>query len=124
MYHLVLVFLGAGCGGVTRHLLGTTLHGHYAERLGGLPVGTLAVNVIGSALIGVVVAAWGEHPIARMLIITGFLGGFTTFSSFSRESIELLQSGRSGLAALYIALSVLCCLIGAWAGFALGRALI
>lgn len=97
----------------------------------GFPWGTLAANVLGSFIIGfyAMQAARGGHlwasPEARLFVMTGFCGGFTTFSAFSLETLLLLESGRADLAAGNIALS-LCLWLGAvrlgeWAGRRLGR---
>lgn len=88
----------------------------------GFPVGTLAINVLGSLLMGVAaaLAARGSLPLAP-LVMTGAIGGFTTFSAFSLETVALLERGRAGLAALYAGLSVALS-VGALAlGLALAR---
>lgn len=105
----LLVFLGAGIGGVLRH--GTNLAA--ARLLGiGFPWGTLAVNVVGSLAMGAL-AGWlalkaGEgwtQPV-RLFLATGILGGFTTFSAFSLDAMLLWERGQSGAAAAYVAGSV------------------
>lgn len=91
----------------------------------GFPYGTLSVNVIGSVLIGVVYVflyeRTGAAPEWRLALITGLLGGFTTFSAFSLETVQLFQGGQPGRATLNILLSVSLCLIGCWLGIILGR---
>jgi CrcB protein len=76
-----------------------------------LPWGTLAANLVGGYLIGVAIAAFQAmpqlDPVWRLLLITGFLGGLTTFSSFSAEVVEFLMAGRYGLALLTAGLHVL-----------------
>ena len=87
----------------------------------GFPLGTLVVNVIGSLAIGVfaviLLSPKGNAPISPLLI-TGVLGGFTTFSAFSLDVIRLIEAGRMGTAALYMVLSVilslLACVLGMW----------
>lgn len=123
MLHLALVFVGAGCGGVARYLLATAAQARYGPALTGLPVGTLVVNLLGSTAIGAVAALWGGHQWVRLLVIAGFLGGFTTFSTFSRETVELVEAGRPGAAALSAGASLTGCLLGAWGGFLGGRLL-
>jgi fluoride exporter len=92
------------------------------------PWGTLLINVLGSFIIGLVAALTalparvGMHPDARVFLMVGVCGGFTTFSAFSLQSLELLQSGELASALGYVAGSVLLCLIGVWAGWLLGRA--
>ena len=120
----VLVFLGGGIGAALRH--GVNLS---SPRLFGtaFPLGTLAINVVGSLLMGVV-AGWfllrGDPlPAWRLFLATGVLGGFTTFSAFSLEAVQLWQRGQAGLAALYVGGSVLLSLAALCAGLALTRAL-
>jgi CrcB protein len=98
---LLLVALGGAAGSVLRHLVSLLA----ASQLGtGFPWGTLAVNIAGSAAIGAAAGA-GVSGEARLLLVTGFLGGFTTFSAFSLETAALY--GRAPwLAALYVALSL------------------
>ena len=102
----LLVFLGAGLGGVLRH--GVNLA---ALRLGsGFPWGTLGINVVGSVLMGVVtgwLALRGGSPQARLFVATGILGGFTTFSTFSLETVVLMERGEWLAALAYVLVSVL-----------------
>ena len=92
------------------------------------PWGTLLINVLGSLIIGLVAALTalparvGMHPDARVFLMVGVCGGFTTFSAFSLQSLELLQSGESASALGYMAGSVMLCLMAVWAGWLLGRA--
>nr|SPS06015.1 putative fluoride ion transporter CrcB [Candidatus Nitrotoga fabula] len=91
---ILVISLGASCGAVTRWLLGTSLNAIFPT----IPPGTAAANLIGGYLIGVALAVFANHPgIApewRLLVITGFLGGMTTFSTFSAEVVTLIQQGR------------------------------
>lgn len=84
----------------------------------GFPVGTLLVNAIGSLLIGIL---WIAVPQGgwQTIAMAGFCGGFTTFSAFSLETVKMLRYGDLGLAAAYIAASVVVCLLCVWAGIAL-----
>ncbi len=126
MQALLLVFLGAGFGGSLRH--GVNLVAlRYAS--GDFPVGTLAINVAGSCVMGMF-AAWfaskaggGTAQPLRLFLMTGVLGGFTTFSAFSLETVALWERGEAASAALYIALSVFLSLLGLVAGMALVRSL-
>ncbi|MCA0174713.1 MAG: fluoride efflux transporter CrcB [Proteobacteria bacterium] len=85
-----------------------------------LPLGTLAVNCVGGLLVGALVWRLTQHPSEglRLLLVTGFLGGLTTFSTFSAESLALLQAGRPAAALLHTAAHVLgalaCAALGAW----------
>ena len=105
---LLLVFLGGGLGAAARHLVNLG-----AGRLLGLgfPFGTLVVNVLGSALMGVIVTGaalrWQLPQEARLFLTTGVLGGFTTFSAFSLDVLTLWERGRHELAILYVAASLL-----------------
>ena len=86
----------------------------------GLPLGTLAVNVVGSFGIGLLFAyaqSKGVSPLAKSLIAMGFLGAFTTFSTFSYENVLLLQGGNYAHLALNIALNVALCLFAVWLAF-------
>jgi len=98
---LLLVAIGGAAGSVARHLVSLAAIATFGT---GFPWGTLAVNVAGSAAIGVA-AATGLEGAARLLLVTGFLGGFTTFSAFSLETGALFERSPI-LAALYVAASV------------------
>ena len=118
----LIVFLGAGLGGMARHGVNVL-----ALRLLGsaFPFGTLAVNVLGSLVMGLLVG-WFAHRGDpglpwRLFLTTGILGGFTTFSTFSLDAAALLERGQAGLAALYILLSVGAGLLGLFADLALTR---
>ena len=114
MTALLLVGLGGAAGSILRHLVSLSA----AAALGtGFPWGTLAVNAAGSAAIGALAALNLQDP-ARLLLVTGLLGGFTTFSAFSLETAHLWQRAP-WLAALYVAAS----LGGGFAGFAAGQGL-
>jgi len=125
MVAMALVFLGGGIGSMMRH--GVNL---LCVRLFGLnfPWGTFAVNLVGSFAIGLLAAffafragaIWTQH--ARLLLVTGMLGGFTTFSSFSLDFAMLCERGALGPAALYVLGSVGISLIAIFAGLHIGRA--
>jgi fluoride exporter len=116
----VLVALGSMIGGTARWLASESLVDAFGT---GFPFGTLFVNVTGSFLVGLYAAAtlrgsrWTSGTRQREFVVTGICGGYTTFSIFSIESIQLFQAGRPGLAATYVTLSIVTWLIGAWAGF-------
>jgi fluoride exporter len=120
MIYLWIAFGGA-LGSVARYACSTAA----ARWLGfGFPWGTLLVNSAGCFAIGVIaalVAADGRPLLghdARAFLMIGVLGGFTTFSSFSLETLEIARAGALGAAALYVASSVALCLMAVWLGFA------
>jgi CrcB protein len=104
---IIAISIGAAVGAVSRWLLALGLNAIWAA----MPLGTLAANLIGGYLVGLASSFFGAHadlPIElRLLVITGFLGGLTTFSTFSAEVIEILQSGAYMRAFLTIGLHLL-----------------
>ncbi|MBP7711454.1 MAG: fluoride efflux transporter CrcB [Gammaproteobacteria bacterium] len=115
---ILAISLGASMGAVTRWLLGTSLNAVFPT----IPPGTVAANLLGGYLIGVALAIFANHPgIApewRLLIITGFLGGMTTFSTFSAEVTTLIQQGRLIWAmtaiGIHVVGSLVMTLLGLW----------
>ena len=116
-----LVMLGSGLGGLSRYWLGEWSKTWLNGNLVGLPLGTIVVNVLGSGAIAWLTVYWADKDGLKLLACVGFMGGFTTFSSFSRETIELVQQGRYGWAISYVSLSVVVCLAAAALGYYLGR---
>lgn len=123
MKAFLLVFVGGGVGSVLRYvtsrLIPATLTGSP------FPLAILVVNVLASAVLGVVVG-WGMNRLAddvRLLVGVGFCGGLSTFSSFSADTLALLQHGRTGTALLNIGLNVTCCLLASLGGIWLGQRL-
>jgi CrcB protein len=119
----LLVAAGSAAGGCARYWLSLGTDAWCRARCGGLGVGTLLVNVLGSAAIAVIAVHWGDRAWVRCLLMAGFLGGFTTFSAFSLEVVELLRGARFALAALAVGLSLALCLGGAVVGGVLATAL-
>jgi len=118
---VLLVAIGGGIGSVTRYLVG----GWFASRFGpAFPYGTFVINVTGSFIIGLFLAFAQERvslsPYWRLFFAVGFLGGYTTFSSFEYESIRLLQDGEMLLGAVYMIGSVAAGGIAAIGGITLG----
>ena len=114
----LLVFIGGGLGAMARYFVTTNLAG----KLGNFPIGTFAANIFGSFLMGLVVgiiAGRASLENVRIFAAVGFLGGFTTFSSFSAETLNLLQGGQIFLAAANILLSVAVGLAACFAGLTL-----
>jgi CrcB protein len=122
---MVLVFLGGGIGSVLR--LGV-LHASRLWLPPGFPFGTLAVNLLGGLAAGAVGAALvgrgsGGVDALSLFLMTGVLGGFTTFSAFSLEAYLLWQRGDAGASAIYVAASVFLSIAAVVTGFAAVRAL-
>jgi CrcB protein len=120
-----ILFVGVGgfFGSVLRYLIAEYFKLNWSTVY---PVGTFTVNLVGSFLIGIIIAATlPEHldQQARLLLATGFCGGFTTFSSFSFEFFSLLQHGHTGYAFLYAGSSLLLGLLFVWLGFSFGKAI-
>jgi fluoride exporter len=118
---LLLIAFGGAAGSVLRYLIGGRVQ-HFAPH--GFPVGTLFVNVLGCFLIGVFVRQFMNvqiHNYERAFLVVGFCGGFTTFSTFSIETIGLIEGGEYPRALAYITLSVLLCLTATAAGMGAGR---
>lgn len=117
---LLLVALGGAIGSALRYFTALLLARHYT---GSIPLATLAVNLVGCFLIGLLIGLCSDTSHLRLLFITGFCGGFTTFSTFTAESYSMFREGAYGLALLYIAGSVLIGLLALWLGLSLSRLL-
>jgi CrcB protein len=117
----LLIAIGSGLGGMARHWLSTVVAARVA---GPFPWGVFFVNVLGSALIGYVLASPESrmNPATRQFLVVGILGGFTTFSAFSAQTLSLLQGGKVAIACTYAIMSVLVCVLGCWGGWLLGQA--
>ena len=122
----LLVFVGAGFGGMLRHALNM-----FIPRLvgGGFPWNTAFINISGSIVMGLLVgwlafragAEWTQS--LRLFVATGILGGYTTFSTFSLEAIVLLERNQPGAALAYVGGSVLFGVVGLWGGLTLARSI-
>lgn len=122
MQAALLVALGGAIGSVLRYETGALV----LRQVGTTPFpwGTFTVNVAGCAIAGLL-AGLGEHfnflsADVRLLVFTGFLGGFTTFSAFGVETIALAERGQWGLAAIYVVASLLCGLAALWLALKIG----
>lgn len=123
MNTISLIFIGAGLGGVLRYGISTGIYNLFNKNF---PYGTLVVNVSGSFLMGFLFVLILERfqsiaPQLRALLLIGFLGGYTTFSSFSIETINLMENANWFSAIVNILLSTTLCLAAAWIGVILGR---
>ena len=114
--HVFAVAVGAAFGALARWVAGLWLNGQWS----GFPLGTLLVNCIGGLLIGAALAWFERSPdeFLRLLLVTGFLGGLTTFSAFSGESLVLLQRGQFAMALAHSSAhlfgSLGCAALGHW----------
>lgn len=122
MTNLLYIAGGGAIGALLRFWISTAIH----RLLGGaFPYGTLTVNIAGSMLMGVSYVLLFERldvgPEWRALIMIGLLGAFTTFSTFSLETLTMMETGDVMRAGLNIILSVSLCVTGCWAGMLLGR---
>ncbi|MBC7883258.1 MAG: fluoride efflux transporter CrcB [Anaerolineae bacterium] len=123
LWESLLVMLGGAVGSLSRFWVN-----NFAVYLFGIafPIGTLGINILGSFILGFLVA-WGQpigiDPKLRLLLGTGFCGGFTTFSTFSIESLVMLEKGDFGLGLLYIFGNVLGGIVAAFGGVILARSL-
>ncbi len=124
MYTYFAIALGGAAGAMTRYWLYTLIQDKHRSAF---PYGTLVVNVLGSFLIGVCFVVFAERTSLdaqwRPVVIVGFLGAMTTFSAFSLESLLLFEQGLYNTALLYIVSSVAVCLLAAFLGLQLTRAL-
>jgi CrcB protein len=120
---LLLIALGGAVGSVSRYLFGRVVQGAFHPDF---PIGTLIVNISGCLLIGVLakffMGSQTEMPLRATLMI-GFCGGFTTFSTFTYDTLGMVQGGEWGRAALYVMLSTFVCLAATAAGFAIAKPL-
>lgn len=120
----LLVFLGAGIGGMLRQAVNVVAAKFFGL---GFPVGTLTVNVAGSVVMGVIAALFALRSDLpqelKLFLTTGILGGFTTFSTFSLDSVELWERGQGSMAFAYIGASLMLSLIGLVLGMAAVRLL-
>jgi CrcB protein len=122
---LLYVAIGSALGGMGRYLLGGFIQRLLATTF---PAGTLLINISGSFLIGIIIRYAVETPTLtpelRAFLTIGLCGGYTTFSSFSYETVALLEDGEWTRAALYVAASVVLSLVATLLGFALAREVI
>lgn len=125
MKYLLFVALGGASGALSRHWLANWVHGLWEGRL---PLGTLLVNGVGSFAIGIVYVLLMEkallQPDWRGVLMVGFLGAFTTFSTYSLETIRLLEAGHTLTAIGYMFGSAVICVAAAGTAMVLTRALV
>lgn len=125
--HALMIFAGGGAGSVARWLLSGAVIHHLPVRLRHFPFGILTCNLLGCLLIGMFfggLRAWRPEEVWRSLLVTGFLGGFTTFSTFAEDTHRMFQHGPAWGAAGNVILSVVLGLGAVWCGHKLGWALV
>lgn len=123
MNNLILIFFGAGIGGVLRYGVSNAIYWVLGRQF---PYGTLVVNTTGCFIMGFAFSLILERytqfaPELRAFILVGLLGGYTTFSAFSLETLGLIENGEWMTAGLNVILSVTLCLFAVWIGLKLGR---
>lgn len=118
---IIFIGLGSFIGGVLRFIISQTIQ---SKVEGGFPIGTLIVNVVGCLLIGIVFGLYERGLVsdqARLFLATGILGGFTTFSAFSNETVALMRLGQPAQALGYVALSIVAGLTATYIGLQVHR---
>ena len=125
MTYLAIAF-GSAVGGVGRYWLGGLIDTHFSENF---PWGTVIVNITGCFVIGIFATLtgpdgrWIAHTTLRQLVMVGVCGGYTTFSSFSLQTLNLVRDGHIAYAGWNIVVSVVFCLLAVWLGHAAAVAL-
>lgn len=121
---VLIVFFGGGIGSVFRYLTSVFTQKYIQHSF---PWATFFVNVVGCLIVGILAGLVAKQqltsPDLKLLFITGFCGGFTTFSAFALENVKLFQNGNSLLALLYIALSVILGVFAVWTGMMIVKSL-
>ena len=118
--------LGSALGGMARYGLSSAMADRFGE---GMPWGTIAVNILGSFIIGFVAALTASggrvsaSPDARQFVMAGLCGGFTTFSAFSLQTLQLAQDGQMLRAGANVGASVILCILATWLGYAAATAI-
>lgn len=122
MLKYILVMVGGGLGSLARYAAGLAIMSRFGGRF---PLGTMAINVSGSFLIGLLMVLFTErfqpHPNYRLLLVVGFLGGYTTFSSFEYETLALMRGGGAWLGLINVVGSVVLGFAAVWLGALLAR---
>lgn len=119
----ILVAVGGAGGALGRYGVARLVSHYFPGQL--WPLATFLVNLLGCSLIGVLYVVITEksalHPDWRHILMVGFLGAFTTFSTFSLETVALFQTGKAAVALLYAFLTLVSCVLGCWLGILLAR---
>lgn len=119
---IALIFIGGGSGSLVRYILSKLIVPAYGAHF---PLATLVVNILAGLVLGIFLGVISSKPVyspdLQLFIAVGFCGGFSTFSTFSYETLQLLRTGQVVLALLNIFLSVLLCLGATWLGLLFGK---
>jgi CrcB protein len=119
VFNYILVFVGGGLGSICRYAISHYMFRHHLD----FPLATLIANALACIVLGVLFGVslkeGGLHANYKFLFMTGFCGGFSTFSTFSHETVQLFQNGNTFLALANILLSLVVCLFCIWAGMKL-----
>lgn len=122
MKNLLLVMLGGGLGSGLRYWVSIAIKKHFEKEF---PLATFTINLLGCLLIGFIIGYLSKtesgNDSAKLLLATGFCGGFTTFSAFAFENFSLLQSNHIATALLYIGGSIIFGIVAVWAGLMIGK---
>lgn len=122
MKEVIMVGIGGAAGSILRYLSTQLVQKYYN---GHFPLATFTINVLGCLLIGVLIGYFSKTQLLqndwKLLLITGFCGGYTTFSAFASENLNLINNNQIGLAIFYIALSVFLGIGAVWIGLLLSR---
>jgi len=120
----IVIGIGGFAGAIARYALGSYIGSRYGVRF---PYGTFVINMTGSFLIGFILALLARttaSPYWRYLIPIGFIGAYTTFSTFEYETLRAVQDGQATVGLLNVALSVIVGFVAVWAGAAIGKAFV
>ena len=125
MQHILVIGAGGAIGAILRYVVGQSVQTWTGR---GFPWGTLSVNVLGSLLIGVLTVLllekWSDNPELRAFLLIGILGAFTTFSTFSMETVNLLMAQQFAKAMINVLASVSVCVMATWLGLYVTRQLV